>query len=132
VASFWIDITERKRLEEQFLQAQRMEAVGRLAGGIAHDFNNLLTVINGFAELVLGGLRPDDPATGMVGEIRKAGERAASLTRQLLAYGRKTILMPKVFDPNEAVRAAAPMLRRVLGENVELKLDLPPDVGPVN
>src|SRR5581483_6986223 len=92
------DITERKRLEEQFLQAQKMEAVGRLAGGIAHDFNNLLTVINGYADMLLEDLGEDVSCAPSVRAILEAGQRAAGLTQQLLAFGRKQIAAPRLLD----------------------------------
>lgn len=125
------DITERKRLEEQYQQAQKMEAVGCLAGGVAHDFNNLLTVINGYGDLLLGELNPGDPIRDKLAEIRKAGDRAADLTQQLLAFSRRQIVQPKVLDLNQAVHYVENMLRRVLGEDVELATLLDPGLGKI-
>jgi PAS domain S-box-containing protein len=117
------DVTERRRLEQQLAQAHKMEAVGRLAGGIAHDFNNLLTAVLGYSEIleVSGGL--DETQRARVEGIRRAGERASSLTRQLLAFGRRQILQPRVFDLRRAVRGMEPMLRRVVGEDIELVVE---------
>ena len=115
-----LDVTERTRLEEQFLQAQKMEAVGQLAGGVAHDFNNLLTAINGYADLLLAQLGADHELRTEVEEIRAAGERAAGLTRQLLAFGRRQVFSPRVLDLNELVGNLEHMLRRVIGEDIEL------------
>ena len=117
----YIDITERKKLEEQLRQSQRMESVGRLAGGIAHDFNNLLTVVTGYSELLLGQLAGDSPLRKDLEEIKRAGERAASLTQQLLAFSRRQVLQPKVLVLNEVVSRMEKMLRRLIGENVELR-----------
>jgi PAS domain S-box-containing protein len=114
------DITALKRLEEEYRQAQKMEAVGRLAGGVAHDFNNLLTVINGFGDLALAQLSGSDPVRALLEEVRKAGERAAGLTGQLLAFGRKQILRHEVLDPNAVVAELAAMLRRLIGEDIDL------------
>jgi signal transduction histidine kinase/ActR/RegA family two-component response regulator len=132
------DITDRKRaeeerssLQEQLQQAQKMESVGRLAGGVAHDFNNLLTVINGYAALVLTELDEDDPLCGPLAEIAKAGERSARLTQQLLAFSRKQILEPKVLDLNEVVAEVSKMLRRLVGEDVEVVTVLAPSLGRV-
>src|SRR5205085_60165 len=97
------DIQERRTLEAQFRQAQRLEAVGQLAGGVAHDFNNLLTAITGYSDLALRQLRPEDPLHRNLDEIRKAAERAAGLTRQLLAFSRKQVLQPKVINLNATV-----------------------------
>src|SRR5262249_27591211 len=94
------DITEMKRLEEQFRQAQKMEAVGRLAGGLAHDFNNLLTVINGYSEVLLNKFDAEDANRELIAEIRKSGERAANLTRQLLAFSRRQVLQPRIVNIN--------------------------------
>ncbi|MBM3791442.1 MAG: PAS domain S-box protein, partial [Acidobacteria bacterium] len=113
------DITHRKNLELQLRQSQKMEAVGTLAGGIAHDFNNLLTAINGYSELVWDKLPDSDPLREIVAEIRKAGDRAASLTRQLLAFSRKQVMRPILFNINDVVRELEHLLRRVLGENIE-------------
>ena len=107
-----------------------MEAVGRLAGGIAHDFNNLLTVINGYGEFVLNSLKPDDPNRANLGEIKKAGERAASLTRQLLAFSRQQIMVPQVLDLNAIIDNMDKMLQRLIGEDIDL-VTLPGDLGHV-
>jgi two-component system, cell cycle sensor histidine kinase and response regulator CckA len=126
---FVSDITERRRTEEelrrsteQLRQAQKMEAVGRLAGGIAHDFNNLLTAILGYSDLVLHRLAPGDPLTARVEEIRRAGERAAGLTRKLLAFSRKQVLAPSVFDLDTIFEDMVPILRRLIGEDIDLRL----------
>lgn len=132
------DITERKhsdderaRLQEQLQHAQKMESIGRLAGGVAHDFNNLLTVINGYAELVERGLPEGDPLRRSVIEIGKAGQRAASLTQQLLAFSRKQIVEPRVIDVNEVVRDAGKMLQRLVGEHIEVTIVQAPKLGGV-
>jgi PAS domain S-box-containing protein len=125
------DVTERRRLEEQFLQAQKMEAVGRLAGGVAHDFNNLLTVINGYADMLLEDLGEDAPPAAHARAIRGAGERAAALTQQLLAFGRKQIVSPRLLDLNAVVADAARLLGRLIGEDILLELDLRPGLGRV-
>ncbi|HEY5996105.1 MAG TPA: ATP-binding protein, partial [Candidatus Deferrimicrobiaceae bacterium] len=125
------DITERKEREEQLRQAQKMESIGRLAGGIAHDFNNLLTVILGECSLALRRTPGDSPIQGRLEGIRDASQRAATLTQQLLAFSRKQLLMPKVIDPNQSVRGVDLILRRVLGENIELETALSPGIWNV-
>jgi PAS domain S-box-containing protein len=125
------DITDRKRLEEQFRQAQKMEAVGQLSGGIAHDFNNLLGVIIGYGEILQEGLAADHPLRSSADEILNAGRRAASLTRQLLAFSRQQVLEPKVLSVNAVVRDMESMLRRLIGENMELTSGLDPNLGTV-
>jgi signal transduction histidine kinase len=117
-------VTAERTLEEQARAAERMEAVGRLAGGIAHEFNNLLTVVNGYSSLLLAGSSADHPWHGFVLEIHRAGERAADLTRQLLAFSRRQLLQPRVLDVNQIVTAVAPLLRRVLGEGISLVTSL--------
>jgi PAS domain S-box-containing protein len=125
------DITERLELEAQFRQAQKMESVGQLASGIAHDFNNLLTVINGTAELLLAQVSQDDPVRADVQEISCAGERAATLTRQLLAFSRQQILEPRVLTFNIVVAGMESLLRRLLGEDIDLVVVRAPGLGHV-
>jgi PAS domain S-box-containing protein len=125
-----LDVTTRRRLEEQYLQAQKMDAVGQLAAGIAHDFNNLLTAIGGYTELVLLTLEPGDRRREELHEVAKAGLRAAALTRQLLAFSRRQILQPTVFDINGMLADVHKLLRRTIPENIDLQLQLNP-VDPV-
>ena len=127
-----IDVSPRRALEEQLRQAQKMEAVGMLAGGIAHDFNNLLTIITGYSQLILNSLQESDPNRSAAEQIMKAGERAAALTRQLLAFSRRQVLQPKVLDLNQLVASLSSMLRRLIGEDVDLRLAMGPDLGRVH
>ena len=126
-----LDVTERQRLEEQLLQAQKMEAVGRLAGGVAHDFNNLLTAIIGSADLLRERLPPDHPERVEADEIRMAALRAADLTRQLLAFSRRQILTPQMLHLNKVVAGMNKMLRRMIGEDIEFRCVLAPELGAV-
>lgn len=125
------DVTEHRTLEEQLRQSQKMEAVGRLAGGIAHDFNNLLTVIKGYSELMLSELDGAHPLRTELDEIKKAADRAASLTRQLLAFSRQQVLAPKVIDLNSVVHNMDKLLRRLLGEDIDLFTVLEGSLGRV-
>lgn len=124
-------LNERRKLEEQLRMAQKMEAIGRLAGGIAHDFNNVLTVIMGYSERLLRNLDPEDPARVEVQEIQMAGQRASSLTQQLLAFSRRQVLAPEVVNLNDLVANTSEMLRRVIGEDIQLVTVLHPDLGCV-
>src|SRR5581483_3272641 len=132
------DITEAERAEaalrrseEQLRQSQKMEAVGRLAGGVAHDFNNLLTVINGYCAMSLRQMEPNHPLRKNSEEIQAAAERASSLTGQLLAFSRKQVLQPRVINLNEAVVGAEKMLRRLIGEDIELSIRFESALGNV-
>lgn len=125
------EVAERKLAEEQLRQAQKMEAVGKLAGGVAHDFNNLLTAINGHSDLAMRRLKLDDPLYDKLEKIKKAGERAAALTHQLLAFSRKQILQPKVLDLNQVVFEMNKMLQPLIGEDIDLLTKLKPDLGMV-
>ncbi|HLK69191.1 MAG TPA: PAS domain S-box protein [Bryobacteraceae bacterium] len=132
------DITSQKRSEEeraklwaQLLQAQKMESVGRMAGGVAHDFNNLLTVINGYSALLLQQITPEDPIQEPISEIRKAGARAAALSRQLLVLSREQVVRPKVLDLNEVIGEVEKMLGGVLGEDIRIETRLSPSLGPI-
>ncbi|HUQ23990.1 MAG TPA: PAS domain S-box protein [Gaiellaceae bacterium] len=121
---FLLDITEQKQLEEQLRQSQKMEAIGQLAGGIAHDFNNMLTAITGYAELLAHSFDHDDPRAEDVCQIQKAAGHAAALTRQLLAFSRKQVLLPQRIDVNDVVRGLESMLARTLGAEVQLTTSL--------
>ena len=125
------DVTEQGELEAQLRQAQRLEAIGQLAGGIAHDFNNLLTAIRGYAELVLANLAPNDPNRPDIEQIVVAADRATELIRQLLAFSRRQVLRPAVVDPQELVERIAPLLRRLLGEHIEVITAVAPGVGRI-
>jgi len=133
-----VDITSRKiaemdreNLQHQLVHTQKMEAIGRLAGGIAHDFNNLLTVLRGYTSLSLEEISPDDTVSGYLTEIEKTTDRAEILTRQLLAFGRKQLLQPRVLYVNDVIANMGEMLRRLIGEDVELVADLSPDIMKV-
>ncbi len=125
------DVTARMHLEEQLRNAQQLEAIGRLAGGVAHDFNNILSIIMGHGELLLGAVGEDERARNGLEQIRRAADRAASLTQQLLAFSRKQVLQPKVLDLNEAVADVQKMLSRVIGEDIELVASLHPSLASV-
>ncbi|HEY2850158.1 MAG TPA: PAS domain S-box protein, partial [Gemmatimonadaceae bacterium] len=125
------DVTDRVQLEHQFRQAQKMEAVGRLAGGVAHDFNNLLTVISSYTSLILADGQQPPEVRDDLEEIAKAADSAAALTRQLLAFSRQQVIEPKALDVNDVVRHASKMLKRVIGEDVELRTLLRDDLGNV-
>jgi PAS domain S-box-containing protein len=125
------DVTERRVLEEQLRQAQKLEAIGRLAGGVAHDLNNALTAIVGYTELSLGLLADDHPARPDVQEVRRAAERAESVTRQLLAFSRKQLLEPRVFSLNDSVGNLGRMLERLLGSGIELKTVIAEALPPI-
>ncbi|MBA4019801.1 MAG: hypothetical protein C0483_21760 [Pirellula sp.] len=130
ICAFVRDITRERTLAEQFRQAQKMEAIGRLAGGVAHDFNNLLTVINGYSSLLLGAIH-DDARRKPLEVMLKAGQRAATLTSQLLAFSRKAIVDPQILDLNRVVESITGLLGRMIGEDVRLKLDLAPKLSHV-
>jgi two-component system, cell cycle sensor histidine kinase and response regulator CckA len=131
VVAFAHDITEHKRLEEQLQHAQRMEAVGRLAGGVAHDFNNILTAVRGHSEILLTVLEPDSPHRRHADQIHRSALRAAALTSQLLAFSRKQVLQPRTLDLNSLVANLTVMLRRLIGEHVELRTTLAERLGAV-
>jgi PAS domain S-box-containing protein len=125
------DITERRQLEEQFQQSQKMEAVGRLAGGVAHDFNNMITIIRGYSQLILAEMDKNNPIHKSILQIDKAGERTELLTRQLLAFSRKQILQPKILNLNELIPETEKMLLRLIGEDIELMTLLKSDIGNI-
>jgi PAS domain S-box-containing protein len=131
ISGVFFDITERKELADQLIKAQRMEAVGILAGGLAHDFNNLLTAIMGYGEIMMMGLRKEDPFSAYINEIIKAAGRGASLTNQLLAFSRKQILQPKLINLNEVVVDMDKMLRRLIGEDIDLVTVIDQKLGSV-
>jgi PAS domain S-box-containing protein len=125
------DISERQQLEEQLRQAQKMEAVGRLAGGVAHDFNNLLMVIKGHTELLLGAMSPEDRSRRKIEQIERSADRATTLTRQLLAFSRMQVLQPRTINLNSIVEEMGRLIPRLIGEDVELVLHTSPDLGTV-
>ena len=125
------DITERKQLEEQLLQSQKLEAVGQLAGGVAHDFNNIMGVILGYAELAQSRVPRESPVATQLGHVRAAAERAASLTRQLLAFSRRQFLQPEELNLNDVVVDLSELLRRLVGENINITLQTSDDLGRV-
>jgi two-component system cell cycle sensor histidine kinase/response regulator CckA len=130
IVSFF-DITDRKRLEEEFVQLQKMESLGRLAGGIAHDFNNLLTVINGYSDWMLQEMSEENPFRARLAEVRAAGAQCAELTQQLLAFSRKQVIRPGPLDLNRLIRESQGMLDRILGDDIQVRTQLTPDLGTV-
>jgi PAS domain S-box-containing protein len=132
VLSVLQDVTQRKQLEERLRQAAKMEAVGMLAGGIAHDFNNLLTIINGYSQLLLEALPAGQPNHAAVEQIMKAGERAAALTRQLLSFSRRQVTQPRILNLNQLLAGMESMLRRLIGEDIDLRFLPGRDLGQVN
>ena len=124
------DVTEQRQLEEHMQRAQKMEAIGTLSGGIAHDFNNILTVVKGYTDLLLGGVQ-DAKLRALISYIDQAADRASALTRQLLAYSRRQVMQPKIINLNSLVVNVDRMLRRVIGEDVEMRTITPPDLGSV-
>src|SRR5208337_875345 len=133
------DITERKRAEEEkaklqqhLHQAQKMEAIGQLAGGVAHDFNNILGIINGYSEILLNEQGLKEAQRTSLEEVLAAGQRAAALTRQLLAFSRKLVLQPKVLNLNSIIEGFEKMLRRLIGEEIEVRTVLAPKLSAVN
>jgi two-component system, cell cycle sensor histidine kinase and response regulator CckA len=131
VIAFVNDISQRKLLEEQLLQSQKMEAVGRLAGGVAHDFNNMLTVIQGYNRMMLDELSPVDPLRDYAEEITRAADRAGALTNQLLAFSRRQIIQPRVMNVNVVVENTEKMLRRLIGEDIDLLINLGAEIGNI-
>jgi two-component system cell cycle sensor histidine kinase/response regulator CckA len=129
--AFVSDISQRKLLEEQLMHAQKMEAVGRLAGGVAHDFNNMLTVISGYNRMIVDELSPLDPLRGYAEEALQAAERAGSITNQLLSFSRRQIMQPRVINVNKVLEQTEKMLRRLIGEDVELVLHLSDNTGNI-
>jgi PAS domain S-box-containing protein len=129
--AFVTDITQRKRLERELLQAQKLEAVGRLAGGIAHDFNNMLTIISGYTEMVLDQVPAADPMRSAMEDVLNAAERAQALTNQLLTFSRRQVIQPRVVDVNALIANTDKMLRRLIGEDIELVLTLAEQVGTI-
>ncbi|MDQ2900958.1 MAG: response regulator [Acidobacteriota bacterium] len=127
-----VDAGSRSRLEDKLRQAQKMEAIGMLAGGIAHDFNNLLTIISGYSQMLLGGIGEQDPDRSAVEQILKASQRAADLTRQLLAFGRRKLIQPKVMDLKATVEGMSSMLHRLIGEHIDLKIEAVAATGYVH
>lgn len=126
-----LDVTEQKRLEDQLHQSQKLEAVGRLAGGVAHDFNNLLTVIIGYNSMMLEEVRPEDPLRLPVEQVGKAANQAAELTRQLLAFGRREVIQPRVVNINELVDETRHTMRRLIEESISIHIHLEPDLSMV-
>lgn len=126
-----VDITEKHQLSEQLLQAQKMDAIGKLAGGVAHDFNNQLTVITGYSDFLLSELSPSDPKYVEVENIKKAAERSSKLNRQLLAFGRKQVMMPKVFNPNLLIEDMEKILSSLLGEKISFTTELSRDLHAI-
>jgi signal transduction histidine kinase/ActR/RegA family two-component response regulator len=132
VGAIVLETTAQQELEQQLLQAQKMEAVGRLAGGVAHDFNNLLTVITSYSTMALGSLRPEDPLHQDICEVKGAAERATRLTKQLLAFSRKQVLRPQLLDLSQTAAEMERMLQRLIGEDVALDLHLASDLGLIS
>src|SRR5712664_4612030 len=131
ISSTIVDVTARKKMEEQLRLSQRMDAIGRLAGGVAHDFNNLLTVILGNSDVALDSLPPGHPAIQKLEMIRKAGLSAADLTRQLLAFGRQQLVQPRVLELKDTLEKTETLLRRLIGENIELQISLDSSLGAI-
>jgi PAS domain S-box-containing protein len=132
LVAFVLDLSERRRLEDQLRQAQRMEVIGRLAGGVAHDFNNLLTPVLAYSQMLLDRTPPEDPSRIDLEEILHSAERGAALTRQLLAFSRKQVLQPRVLDLNPLIQETTNLLKSLIGEDIELRLFLTPDLHRVN